>query len=507
VVDGSSKRINGRMRLLLLGACALLGGAAAADTARISVDAQSDAGAFRAIAGTAGVPGPAPGFPQFPDVTRQWKDAHVQLVRSYDWVAHLDTVDAPDSLFPKWSADPADPASYNFAAADAWVKATKASGAEVLFTFMSTIPRNKLPAADLAKYETVVEHIVRHYAKAGVRHFEFGDQPDLAKLHFDGTPEQFYDMYGAVARAVKRVDPTLVVGGPSVAFGLNEGSPFREGFLDAVKRRNLPLDFYSFIWFSDVTRDPMDPKVVGTTLRQLLDARGFKQTQLFLTSWNYAGIPTTQVMPVDAAAYQAAASIYMLDSPLDRSFLFRGDTGIDPHYGFTDPAHIYEADGSAGVRGAAFAYAGKTMTGRRLVARGGDDSGFAVAAGRDDKERVVRVLIANHAVPDRYLARPPSGEHTFRIPLGPQKIDLSFRLPPARPAAKPQGKDGFDLTVTGLPWQARRYTVSRYRIDAAAKGELVSTETISGTAAHIRAAFPAPAVELVEIRPLAEPVK
>ena len=54
-------------------------------------------------------PGPAPGAEQIPDVSRYWESARVGLVRTYDWVSRLDTVDNPDSLFPNWSADPDDP--------------------------------------------------------------------------------------------------------------------------------------------------------------------------------------------------------------------------------------------------------------------------------------------------------------------------------------------------------------------------------------------------------------
>ncbi len=133
-------------------------------TRTLVVDA-ADESTFRPVNGVGGVPGPAEGYPEFPDMTPLWREAGVTVVRSFDWVSRLDTRDNPTSLFPDWSADPDDPASYNFTATDQWVDSVHAIGAEVMFTVASSIPRNKLPAEDVELYGRVVEHIVRHYSQ------------------------------------------------------------------------------------------------------------------------------------------------------------------------------------------------------------------------------------------------------------------------------------------------------------------------------------------------------
>ena len=145
---------------------------------------------MRNLQGAAGMPGPALGAEQIPDLLQHWESARVGLVRTYDWVSRLDTVDNPDSLFPKWSANPGDPANYNFAATDSWVRQVQAIGAEIIFTIASAVPSNKLPTSDLAKYEQVVENIVRHYVSGwgsggfvdAVTRWEFGDQPDFGTV-------------------------------------------------------------------------------------------------------------------------------------------------------------------------------------------------------------------------------------------------------------------------------------------------------------------------------------
>lgn len=443
----------------------------------LEIDA-SAVSAFRSHRAAGGVPGPVAAFPDFPDVTPIWRAAGLTVVRSYDWVSRLDTRNNPESLFPDWDADPTDPASYNFATTDEWVDAVHGTGADVLFTIASSIPQNKLPALDVAKYGIVVEHIVRHYAAGWadgpakpVRRWEFGDQPDLGPLHFDGPAEEFSAMYEAFVNAVARVDPALEVGGPSVAFPLNADAPMREGFLEFVRDRGLRLDFYSFLWFTDASRDPFDFRFLGRELRALLDGYGFTETRLVLSYWNYLGIPSNTAPAPEKAAFQAAAAIALQDTAIDEAFFFRADSGKDPHYGFTDPAGLY-TDGVPDERAAAFAMIGRAQSGERLAVTGGDESGFACLAGRDGD--VIRVLVANYVAPESALAPRESDQFRFTIPIGERRIELGFRLVPQRADLASAGVDAAHVTIANLPWAGHSVAVTRQGLTgpAASLGEL-----------------------------------
>lgn len=431
---------------------------------QIQIDASATS-AFRAHRALGGVPGPVPAYPDFPDLTPLWQAAGTQTVRSFDWVSRLDTRNRENSLFPDWDADPTDPASYNFAATDAWVDAVHGIGANVLFTIASSIPQNKLPALDVATYGVVVEHIVRHYSDGWangpakpIRRYEFGDQPDFGPLHFDGPVEEFCAMYEAFVAAVARVDETLEVGGPSLAFPLNAEAPLREGFLGFVRERGLRLDFFSFLWFTDASRDPFDFAFVGKELRALLDGYGFTDTKLVLSYWNYLGVPSNSAPAPEKAAFQAAAAIALQDSVIDEAFFFRADSGKDPHYGFVDPAGLY-TDGVPDERAVAFELMGRVQSGERLLVRGGDASGFACMAGLDGE--VVRILIANFTAPESALAPRESDQFRFTVPLGEQRIPLAFQLAPQRSDLASAGVEAAHVTVANLPWAGRTVSVSR----------------------------------------------
>lgn len=460
---------------------------------------------FRSLNGVGGVPGPAGAYPQFPDMTPLWRDARVTVVRSFDWMSRLDTRNNPTSLFPDWGADVDDPASYNFTATDQWVQAVHSTGAEVMFTVASSIPSNKLPADDVDVYGSVVEHIIRHYSQgwAGgpstpIRIYEFGDQPDFGPLHFGGRPEEFYAMYKAFCEAAHRVDPTLTVGGPAIAFPLEADAPYREGFLAFVRENDLPLDFFSFLWFTDASRDPLDYRYVSDELRAVLDRHGFEDTELTLSYWNYLAVPSSSAPAAEKGAFQAATAIYLQDTVIDHAFFFRADTGRDPHYGFVDPGGVGTEDGGPDERSRALALAGRALTGRRLAVAGGDESGLACAAGCDGE--VVRVLVANYVAPDSALAERAEDRFTFRIPIGDQRIELGLTLPPQRRELASAGAESARIHVRDLPWSGRDVTITRTSSDGTVDGPHVARVSEEGVV-QLDLELSPQSVFLVELQP------
>lgn len=474
----------------------------ASRTRTLVVDA-ADESSFRSLNGVGGVPGPAVGHPDFPDMTPLWGEAGVTVVRSFDWVSRLDTRNDPTSLFPDWSADVDDPASYNFAATDRWVESVHAIGAEVMFTVASSIPRNKLPAEDVEVYGRVVEHIVRHYSQGWadgpatpVRIYEFGDQPDFGPLHFAGRPEEFYAMYRAFCEAVQRVDPTLTVGGPAVAFPLEDDAPYREGFLAYVRENGLPLDFFSFLWFTDGSRDPLDYRHVSRELRALLDDHGFAETELTLCYWNYLAVPSSSAPAAEKGAFQAATAIYLQDTVIDHAFFFRADSGRDPHYGFVDPGGVGDGDGRPDERSRALALAGRAMRGRRLGIEGADESGFVGIAGREGEH--VRVLVTNYVAPDSALAPREDDRFTFRIPIGEQRIELGLTLPPQRAELASSGVDAVRLELTRLPWTGRTASVTTTSLTGSIDGPTEVAVSAAG-ALQLEFALPPQSALLIEV--------
>jgi xylan 1,4-beta-xylosidase len=479
----------------------------------IEVDAADSIGAIRSLQGVDGLPrGPDAGALQIkdgPDLRRRWKDARVDAVRTYIWHARLDTIDNPGSLFPRWSADPEDADSYNFTATDAAIRASRDIGAEILFTLASSIPQNTRPPADLAKYALVVQHIVRHLCfgwangfKSAVKYWEIGDEPDLNTFHFSGTPEQFYSMYEAAARAIKALDASLKVGGPGLAFPLNDHAAYREGFLKVIRDRGLPFDFFSWKWYSDATEDPFDISRVAKTTTALLEQLGLSGTPQFITNWNFDAIPIARPDRLQMGVYESAALSYMQDSNIAKAFIFRGDAGMgtekDPDPDLT--TRMYNVDGTPMVNAYGFIAAGSLLdTPQRLAVKGSDTNGFVVLAGRSSSGDQIRILITNYAIPAKYLEPTTKTSLNFDLPIAATRVSVSMQLPPRRTDAVEINNGGYELTIAHLPKTLLRHTLSRFRLDQNHSLSLIDSVTGSGSTVKAAARLPPPSVELLVI--------
>ncbi len=490
-------------------------GAIAAEPLRqLTVDASQSHSAIRSLQGVDGLPmgsdAGALAILDGPDLCSAWRAAHVDAVRTYIWHARLDTVNNAAGLFPNWAADPDNPASYNFALADAAMRASHEIGAEVLFTIASSIPQNTRPPADVGKWAEVVRHIVLHYNKGwangftnAVRYWEIGDEPDLNTFHFSGTPEQFYAMYEAAARAVKSVDAQLQVGGPGLAFPLNEAAPYRDGFLSYIKSQSLPFDFFSWKWYSDATEDPFDIPRVSDTTTKVLAEHGLAGTLQFITNWNFDAIPTARPDDLARAAYESAALTYMQDTILARAFIFRGDAAMgslkDPDADKT--TRMFNADGTPLKSAQAFTAVGRMLdTPERLQVRGSDQNGFAVLAGRNSAHDVVQVLITNYGIAPEFLAATAMKSLDFDLPIAATRVHVSMALPPRRTNAIAKNNGGYDLRIMQLPWGAAKFTVERFRIDPTHDLTLVDSVAGHGATARVSAVLPPPSVDLIVIR-------
>jgi xylan 1,4-beta-xylosidase len=493
-------------------------GPEAADTLRpIIVDARRTIGHLRSLQGVNGAPAPGmhkpPGFtfggwnmPQAVDASRGYREARIDLVRTHDaygagdidarfnapppkgQAGDFNVSSARNSLdiYPDENADPDDPRSYHFGPTDRLVTSIVHVGAQAIFRLGRSETSDVTPPKDFDRYASVAEHIVLHYNRGwangyhyGLRYWEIWNEPDLGKLFWGGTPEQYYELYGKLARAVKRADPTALVGGPTLAKP-NDATPYRDGFLQYVRAEHLPLDFYSWHWYATDSDDPLDFVRIGRDVRARLNHFGFEHALSVLDEWNYGLV---YPLPADAqrAAFVATSLIYMQHAPIDLATLYRAD-------------NLFGDDGaSPDETGAALIALGRMQeTPFELDATGADECGFALEAGRSADGRTIQILVSNYQIPARYR-RPRSGRNALTVP---NQFEVTL-LERRRVAYAANG--GYDLTVSGLS-PAGRYTVERYRISAGQVLARVQRGVQSGGSVHVRSALPPPAIELVVIR-------
>jgi xylan 1,4-beta-xylosidase len=479
---------------------------------QITVDAGKSIGTIRSLQGVNGAP--APGFHkpirfQFggwnisseTDATPGYRQARIDLIRTHDAYGPGDIdarfPDAPGalidgartilSIFPNPDADPNDPKSYNFGPTDQLLESIKGLGAEVIFRVGRSEGSNVDPPKDFDRYAAVVKHVVLHYNQGwangfhyGIKYWEVWNEPDLGRLFWGGTAQEYFKLYEKIARAVKQADRRALVGGPAISRPNDTNNPYLDEFLQYVRARKLPLDFYSWHWYATESNDPLDFVRVGESVRARLDRSGFRKTLSVLNEWNY-GLIEPGPPDLQRAAFITSSLLYLQDASIDLSALYRADNVFGPRG--TTPHKT----------GHALIAMGRMQdTPLRLNAKGGDDTGFAVQAGRSKNGDTVQVLISNYQIPSEFLG-PRKGPNVLTV-----GTEFSVALLERR-NVRYQANGGYDLTLDNLE-RGRKYRVERYRIAAQSDLSLVDTSIGTGPAIHLVATLPPPAIELVVLK-------
>lgn len=476
----------------------------------VHVDASAVVGKLRSFQAVDG--GPVSVLPNGPDLSRQYKKIRINLVRTHDLygpteidshfsgsallaslpdhasrAAFLQRANS-DIIFPNWSADVDDPASYNFAPTDKLVQSIRAIGADVYYRIGRSLQAEPRPV-DTDKYVDILKHVAMHYNKGwagglqnGVKYWEFWDEPEF-KNFWPGTPSELYAFYAKSVRAIKSVDASARVGAIGKAFAHTPG-PFREEFLDYVVAGKLPLDFYSWHWYASYSADPWDVMTQGKEIRGILDARGLNKTESHLAEWNISpdtGPKTVAIhRSMTNAAFTASTLVYLQDAPIDRAILYRGDAVL---------SGLFDSSGEPFKKFYTYqAMAAMLDSPNRLSVTGGDNIGFAVLAGRSQDGTTVRVLISNYEI-----VKDVAPLHPTVVP----GTEIAVRLP--RRPAEYKNNNGYSVMITNLAWGKHSYAIRRYRIDETHNLALVDEQSASGDSALISTRLPAPAVELLEI--------
>ncbi len=206
-------------------------------------------------------------------------------------------------IFKNFDADENDPASYLFTPTDEYIEKTQAVGTKVFYRLGASIEHEHKvgthPPKDFHKWARICEHVIRHYTEGwadvfcyDIEYWEIWNEadcgnPDGSNPCWQGTNEQFIDFYEVAAKHLKSKFPNLKIGGPAFTTSKetsSNGNPIRAMFLDAVKERNIPLDFYSFhgyIFTPDKVKELADHAVNSFV------SRGLPVPELIYNEWNY----------------------------------------------------------------------------------------------------------------------------------------------------------------------------------------------------------------------------
>ena len=287
----------------------------------------------------------------------EFKAAGIPYVRTHDTASMwggTHYVDIPN-VFPDFGADETDPASYDFAFTEAYLKPLVEAGCRIFYRLGVTIENywkvkayNIHPPKDFAKWARICEHVVRHCNEGwadgfrwNIEYWEIWNEPENPPM-WQGTKEQFFELYRVAANHLKTTFPNIKVGGyAGCGFYVIDDAKKRaesefyrsfvtwfEDFCRYVQapETKAPLDFFS--WHLYVSQNwPVDRIATHAAyVRRTLDAAGLTKTENIFNEWNvFRGPKEDQFDTIKThvgAANTAAAFCLMQTSSIDKAMYY-----------------------------------------------------------------------------------------------------------------------------------------------------------------------------------------
>ena len=296
----------------------------------ISFDCEKTEGLITDFAEINCGPIPNPGI-EGVDLTSQFRETGFDFVRNHDFNGPTDI----SMIFPNMSKDPFDPSNYNFTLSDQFITSIIDAGCNVFYRLgesANTEERLRNPPENKSKWAEVCKHIVMHYNDGwadgfyyNISYWEIWNEPDLSGF-WNGTTEQYFNLYQETAVTLKQYDPTLKIGGPCTSSIFNKN--FTTRFLTFVKENQIPLDFYSWHMYADT---PYQLYNGSKLVRDLLDSYGFYDAESINTEWNINIItPQRDKDNAKNAAFTACSLSAFQDAEIDHAFRYRSTQDSNP---------------------------------------------------------------------------------------------------------------------------------------------------------------------------------
>lgn len=316
----------------------------AEDAAGIKADLADAAGQIKPLHGVNNSP------VQYGDPIKSFQEAGIPFARLHDTAGAFGGthfVDIPN-IFPNFDADPSDPASYDFAFTDAYIKSLVSSGVEIFYRLGVTIENHYTikayqihPPKDLMKWARICEGIIRHYNEGwangfqyNIRYWEIWNEPENPPM-WSGTKEQYFECYRVAANHLKSCFPDIHVGGYAgcgfYAITRETADSFQKSFITwfndflafvSSKDTAAPLDFFSWHLYTD---DATEIVRHAEYVRARLDAFGLTKTESIFDEWNRMNgskdvFDEMRAMP--GATFVGTAFSLMQDSSIDKAMYY-----------------------------------------------------------------------------------------------------------------------------------------------------------------------------------------
>ncbi|MEO6276252.1 GH39 family glycosyl hydrolase [Roseateles sp.] len=199
------------------------------------------------------------------------------------------------------------------------------------------------PTGWVALIDAFTRHILQRYGSAEVRswYFEVWNEPNLDGFWEKADQKAYFDLYTRTAKAIKAIDPQLLVGGPSTA-----GAAWVPEFLAHAKVTNTPVDFVTVHTYGVdngfldefgkeyLKLSPAPDAIIGDVkrVRKEIEASHVPGIPMFFTEWS------TSYNPRDLVHDSYMSAAYVLDK-------LKQSEGLAQHMSYWVYSDLFEEPG------------------------------------------------------------------------------------------------------------------------------------------------------------------
>jgi len=219
-----------------------------------------------------------------------------------------------------------------------------ASGSRTVFSYAA----NVTPPRDYKQWATLIDrfvwHAIERYGEREVSKwfFEVWNEPNLKKF-WSGSQRDYFKLYRHTAEAIKKISPSLKVGGPATA-----KSEWIEDFIDFCERNDVPADFISTHHYPN---DGYERDVDDTELQLFQSQRGImrevaqntrsqaRNRPVYYTEWNSSSNPWDPLHDEPYAAAFIASTIMEANGLVDAYAFWTFSDIFEENYFPSKPFH------------------------------------------------------------------------------------------------------------------------------------------------------------------------
>jgi xylan 1,4-beta-xylosidase len=241
-----------------------------------------------------------------------------------------------------------------------FMPSTLASGDTIVFHYKG----NVTPPKDYDQWGILIEKLVQHWVyRYGINEvkqwfFEIWNEPNLSAF-WTGRQDDYFRLYQHAANAIKKVDPSLHVGGPATA-----DNAWITEFINFCQKNSVPVDFISTHHYpTDDFGQPGDDTItqLADSTRSVLRSEVAKTKSqagdkpVYYTEWSTSSNPFDDLhdMPyaaafitktvMEAQGYVNGYSYWTFSDIFEENYFsskpFHGGFGLMNVYGIPKPAY------------------------------------------------------------------------------------------------------------------------------------------------------------------------